>query len=72
MLLIVGGGLAGLAALPKHRDAGGRSSGGGGGGVSQITDDSHFYGESPGVYPSREFSWKWDGRGGGEDGANGL
>jgi beta-glucosidase len=57
-LIIVGGGLAGLAALPKHRNgSAGSGDGDGGGGVShkgRITDDSHFYGESPAVYPSRE------------------
>ena len=58
VLVIIGGGLAGLAALPKHRDgqeSGGDSTGDGSGGNGDvITDDSHFYGESPGVYPSRK------------------
>lgn len=59
VLVIIGGGLAGLAALPKHRNEGGGSGGSGGsggggsGGSGQITDDSYFYGQSPGVYPSR-------------------
>jgi len=56
VLLIIGAGLAGLAAL--HR-------GGGGGGAAAattgnssdgvITNDTYFYGMSPPVYPSRKF-----------------
>lgn len=56
VLIIIGGGLAGLAALPKHHNGeqgGGSSGGGGGGGGGHITDDSHFYGQSEAVYPSR-------------------
>jgi len=56
VLVIIGGGLAGLAALPKHRNGGqGGGDSGGGGGSGQITDDSYFYGQSPAVYPSREY-----------------
>lgn len=61
ILIIIGGGLAGLAALHKRN---GGSSGDGSGadgdgdGVSPnaITSDTHFYGLSPPVYPSREFT----------------
>lgn len=65
-LLIIGGGLAGLAAL--HRGGNGsRSSSGSAGGSSDsnaITSDSHFYGLSPAFYPSREscinmLIWTW-------------
>ncbi|KAI9172450.1 putative beta-glucosidase M [Paramyrothecium foliicola] len=53
--LILLGGLAGLAALP------GKSSGSGNNGQSSgaqdaIRDDSHFYGQSPPVYPAPEVS----------------
>lgn len=47
-------GLAGLAALPGRSS--GRGGGGGGGGadaLAVIGDDSHFFGQSPAVYPSR-------------------
>ncbi|KAK0652300.1 glycosyl hydrolase family 3 N terminal domain-containing protein [Cercophora newfieldiana] len=51
ILVIISGGLAGLAALPK--------GGSGNGGVTEtivdgITSDSHFYGQSPPVYPAPE------------------
>lgn len=46
-LLVVGGGLAGLAALPRD--------GNGGDDVRPIADDAFFYGLSPEVHPSREF-----------------
>lgn len=54
ILVVIGGGLAGLAALNKRH---GRAdlwvepyhpS-------DFVTDDGYFYGQSPGVYPSREF-----------------
>lgn len=57
ILVIIGGGLAGLAAL-RNRNGGGGSGSGGSGGTSNpntITSDAHFYGLSPPVYPSREF-----------------
>lgn len=47
-LLIIAGGLCGLAALN------GRSSGGRGTSGNVISDDGHFFGQSPAVYPSRE------------------
>lgn len=48
--LILLSGLAGLAALP------GKSSGSGDRRTEDaIADDTHFYGQSPPVYPSREF-----------------
>lgn len=43
IVAIIGGGLAGLAALPSK----------GGGDNEPITDDVFFYGQSPPVYPSR-------------------
>lgn len=46
VLLIVGGGLAGLAALPQ--------SSGSEDDARPIAEDSFFYGLSPGVYPSRK------------------
>ena len=52
LLIIIAGGLAGLAALPR-----GGGSGSGVVGVAAqdvITNDTHFYGQSPPVYPSRE------------------
>lgn len=56
VLVIIGGGLAGLAAL---RNRGGDLSGdaaGAGEGDSEgvIIDDTVFYGQSPAVYPSRK------------------
>ena len=62
VLIIIGGGLAGLAALPKSRESSGNGSGGSGGGGggggsggNVIQADSYFYGQSEAVYPSREF-----------------
>lgn len=56
-LVIIGGGLAGLAALRSRSstasDSGGSGSGGGTS-ANAITDDAYFYGQSPPVYPSRE------------------
>ena len=55
VLVVIGGGLAGLAALHKRNGGqGGGWMGGGGGEGDGITDDGEFYGQSPGVYPSRE------------------
>ncbi|KAL2268706.1 hypothetical protein VTJ83DRAFT_3552 [Remersonia thermophila] len=54
VLVVIGGGLAGLAALPKGNRTGsspGRQ-GDGGGDAEAITDDGYFYGLSPPVYPS--------------------
>lgn len=54
ILVIIGGGLAGLAALRgRHGDSGSGSSRSGGT-SNVITSDTHFYGLSPPVYPSRE------------------
>ncbi|KAK0754616.1 glycoside hydrolase superfamily [Schizothecium vesticola] len=52
VLVIIGGGLAGLAALPKKSKDG--SAGGGPEGLDAdaVRSDTHFYGESPPVYPS--------------------
>lgn len=51
ILVIVGGGLAGLAAL---RNRGGDGAGNGGTTSSNaITNDAVFYGQSPPFYPSR-------------------
>lgn len=59
ILVIIGGGLAGLAALPKKNNGNGNGGGSGsvgsGGDSEMITDDGYFYGQSPAVYPSREF-----------------
>jgi beta-glucosidase len=52
-LVIIGGGLAGLAALPK-RSGSWSGAGQDGDGGDVITDDAYFYGQSPPVYPSRE------------------
>ncbi|KAG7145764.1 beta-glucosidase M like protein [Verticillium longisporum] len=49
VLLIIGGGLAGLAALPRGNGGRGDSDADG-----LIKDDAHFYGQSPAVYPSPE------------------
>lgn len=57
ILVIVGGGLAGLAALRNRNKSGGSGDGGSTGGVGNptaITDDAYFYGLSPPVYPSRK------------------
>ena len=54
LLLIIGGGLAGLAAL--HRGAAAQStdySTPSQNGTGFITSDTYFYGQSPPVYPSR-------------------
>lgn len=58
-LVVIGGGLAGLAALHNRSSGGGGvgSSGpgsGGSGSSNAIASDTHFYGDSPPVYPSRE------------------
>jgi hypothetical protein len=47
LLLIIGGGLAGLAALPRGESSDAERA---------IVDDSFFYGLSPPTYPSRERS----------------
>jgi beta-glucosidase len=52
ILVIIGGGLAGLAALPKKNSSNDGSTAGGAS-ADTITDDGHFYGQSPPVYPSR-------------------
>ncbi|KAM0510251.1 hypothetical protein ACHAPB_000599 [Verticillium nonalfalfae] len=49
VLLIIGGGLAGLAALPRGNGGHGASDADG-----LIKDDAYFYGQSPAVYPSPE------------------
>jgi len=54
LLLIVGGGLSGLAALQKSGGKQAVNAGGDTDGV--ITDDVYFYGLSPPVYPSRKFN----------------
>ncbi|KAK1760524.1 glycoside hydrolase superfamily [Echria macrotheca] len=51
ILVIIGGGLAGLAALPKKNGSSGGDAAGGAS-ADTITDDGHFYGQSPPVYPS--------------------
>ena len=57
ILLVIGGGLAGLAALPKN---GNKNAAEGGDGADDqgdsITNDEHFYGQSPPVYPSRTYT----------------
>lgn len=57
ILVIIGGGLAGLAALP-NRSGSSSGSGGSGNGAGDnpnaIQSDTHFYGQSPAVEPSRE------------------
>lgn len=58
ILVIVGGGLAGLAALRNRSNQSnglGAGSGGGGTSANAITNDVYFYGQSPPVYPSREY-----------------
>lgn len=57
ILVIIGGGLAGLAALPNRSGNGSDEPTGSGGGASSqnaIASDSFFFGQSPPVYPSRE------------------
>lgn len=59
VLLIIGGGLAGLAALPNRSgsSAGGSGSGNGAGNnPNAIKTDTYFYGQSPAVEPSRKCS----------------
>ncbi len=51
LLLIIGGGLAGLAAL--HR-GGGAAAASAGADQNVTISDSFFYGQSPPVYPSRK------------------
>lgn len=46
LLLLIGGGLAGLAALPREGDSSDNER--------PIADDSFFYGLSPPTYPSRK------------------
>lgn len=60
ILVIIGGGLAGLASLRNQSnddvDLGGAADGGSGTlNPNAITDDAYFYGQSPPVYPSRGF-----------------
>ncbi|KAA8634208.1 hypothetical protein SMACR_06603 [Sordaria macrospora] len=53
ILLIIGGGLAGLAALPKKGNKSPAGAGDGADGLGDsITSDEYFYGQSPPVYPS--------------------
>jgi beta-glucosidase len=59
-LVIIGGGLAGLAALPKQSGSWVGQDGDDG---DVITDDAYFYGQSPPVYPSRESFFLGGGRG---------
>lgn len=70
ILVIIGGGLSGLAALHNRSSrnggtgtgagSGGSGSGGSGGGSvpndDAIKSDAYFYGDSPAVYPSRKSS----------------
>lgn len=53
VLVIIGGGLAGLAALPKKNKDGSAGAGPEGLDADAVRSDTHFYGESPAVYPSR-------------------
>lgn len=56
-VLIIGGGLAGLAALRNRGGSGPQGQGQGqgpDGGAELITSDTFFYGQSPPVYPSRK------------------
>ncbi|KAH6840801.1 glycoside hydrolase superfamily, partial [Chaetomium sp. MPI-CAGE-AT-0009] len=52
VLVIVGGGLAGLAALRTRGNGDGGSVSWAGDGEGVVKDDSWFYGRSPAVYPS--------------------
>lgn len=56
ILVIIGGGLAGLAALRNrnNKTSGQGDTSGGGTSANAITNDVYFYGQSPPVYPSRE------------------
>lgn len=66
ILVIIGGGLAGLAALrnrsPGNRESSSGGSGGDGSGGDRGSDpdavksDVYFYGDSPAIYPSRRLS----------------
>lgn len=57
ILVIIGGGLSGLAALHNRSSGnGGSSSDGSGSGSDAIKSDAYFYGDSPAVYPSRKLS----------------
>lgn len=58
VLVIIGGGLSGLAALHSRSPGNGSSSDGSGGGAGSdaIKSDAYFYGDSPAVYPSRKLS----------------
>lgn len=57
ILVIIGAGLAELAALPKKGNKGTAEAGGGAGNSGySITSDEHFYGQSPPVYPSRTYA----------------
>ena len=54
ILLIVGGGLSGLASL--HKSGGKQAVNEGRDTDGVITDDIYFYGLSPPIYPSRKFN----------------
>jgi hypothetical protein len=56
LLVIIGAGLAGLAALPRRGGVVSAEASGGGGsqGPPVVSTDSYFYGQSPPVYPSRK------------------
>lgn len=57
ILVIIGGGLAGLAALHNRSvssSGGGGSGNGSGNNPNAIQSDTHFYGQSPAVEPSRK------------------
>lgn len=56
VLVVIGGGLSGLAVLRNRGGggSGGRGNGGGNGGAGLVHSDEVFYGLSPAVYPSRE------------------
>lgn len=60
ILVIIGGGLAGLAAL-RNRSGSSSGNAGSGGGTGNnpnaIQSDTYFYGQSPAVEPSRESPW---------------
>lgn len=66
ILVIIGGGLAGLAALRNRNGNGGSGNSQSGGTSNAITSDTHFYGQSPPVYPSRELSTLTPGRASGK------
>lgn len=57
VLLLIGGGLAGLAALHnRNRDGTLGTEPGSTTSSNVITSDAHFFGQSPAVYPSRKSS----------------